>query len=191
MAILFLAAFIGIPILEIAIFIEVGSRIGVLPTVAITIATAVAGTLLLRAQGLATLERARTQMDRGEMPTEELFDGVCLLIAGGCLLTPGFFTDALGLLLFIPPVRQYLRRVFAAHVARSGHTRIVIDGEEVRPGRQPRQGREQGPIIEGEFTEVVEKDDEQDRDNSGGPDGARRGIADSRWGKTSGPRHRE
>ena len=186
MAILLLALFIGIPILEIAIFIEVGSRIGVFPTVAITIATAFAGTLMLRAQGLATLARARAQMDRGEMPREELFDGLCLLIAGACLLTPGFFTDALGLLLFVPAVRRLLRRTIAAHIARSGRTRIIIDGEEVTPGgRRPPRG--QGPIIEGEYTEVDDSDDAsgQAPDDRGIADN--REIADSRWGRRPGP----
>jgi len=179
MAILLLAAFIGIPILEIAIFIEVGSRIGVFPTIALTIATAVAGTLLLRAQGLATLARARAQMDRGEMPREELFDGLCLLIAGACLLTPGFFTDAVGLLLFIPAVRRVLRQVIAAHIARSGHTRIVIDGEEIHPGRRPPQGGK-GPIIEGEFTEV---DDAPGEPSESGKISDSRSPSDSRWGR--------
>lgn len=182
MAILLLVAFIGIPIIEIALFIEVGSRIGVIPTIALTIATAVAGTLLLRTQGLATLSRARAQMDRGEMPREELFDGLCLLIAGGCLLTPGFFTDAVGLLLFIPAVRHLLRRTIASRMAQSEHTRIIIDGEEIRPGRRPQPGGGRGPIIEGEFTEV----DDSDTTPRESADG--RKISDSRWGKTPGSR---
>lgn len=172
MAILLLAAFIGIPILEIAIFIEVGSRIGVLPTVTITIATAVAGTLLLRAQGLATLERARAQLDRGELPKDELFDGLCLLIAGACLLTPGFFTDVLGLLLFIPPFRQFLRRFFAAYVRRSGRARVIIDGEELRPGERSRQAGKRGTVIDAEYTEIVDEDFPSDRslDDRSGPE---------------------
>lgn len=183
MAIVLLIAFIGIPILEIAIFIEVGSRIGVFPTIALTIATAVAGTLLLRMQGMATMSRARAQMDRGEMPREELFDGLCLLLAGMCLLTPGFFTDALGLLLFVPAVRHLLRRMIAARIAHSGHTRIVIDGEEIRPGGRPSPGHtpgrsQGGPIIDAEFTEVDETASDPDPTDDG------RKLSDSRWGKS-------
>lgn len=178
MAILLLVAFIGIPILEIAIFIEVGSRIGVVPTIVLTLATAVAGTVLLRTQGLATLARARAQMDRGEMPKDELFDGVCLLLAGACLLTPGFFTDAIGLLLFVPAVRRILQRMMAARISQSAHTRIVIDGEEINPsGRRPPRGK--GPIIEGEFTEV--DDDPSRNGRNQGSDG--RKLTDSRWGR--------
>src|SRR3546814_9080514 len=80
--------------------IQVGSAIGVWPTIALTVATTLAGSLLLRAQGLATLLRARAQMDKGELPAREMFEGVCLVLAGGLLTVPGFVTDTLGLLLF-------------------------------------------------------------------------------------------
>src|SRR3546814_4420041 len=86
MALILLAAlFIGMPLLEIAVFIQVGSAIGVWPTIALTVATTLAGSLLLRAQGLATLLRARAQMDKGELPAREMFEGVCLVLAGGLL----------------------------------------------------------------------------------------------------------
>src|SRR3546814_8451455 len=99
MALILLAAlFIGMPLLEIAVFIQVGSAIGVWPTIALTVATTLAGSLLLRAQGLATLLRARAQMDKGELPAREMFEGVCLVLAGGLLTVPGFVTDTLGLL---------------------------------------------------------------------------------------------
>src|SRR3546814_10773500 len=99
----------GMPLREIAVFIQVGSAIGVWPTIARTVATTRAGSLLLRAQGLATLLRARAQMDKGELPAREMLEGVCLVLAGGLLTVPGFVTDTLGLLLVIPPVRHMLR----------------------------------------------------------------------------------
>ncbi len=148
MAILLLAAFIGVPLVEIAVFVQVGGWIGLGPTLALVVLTAVLGTWQLRAQGLATLLRARDQIDRGALPTRELFDGACLLVAGALLLTPGFVTDAAGFLLFLPPVRDLLRELLARYVRTSLETRSVIHGEEVGPGGA------QGPIIDGEFRDV-------------------------------------
>ena len=148
MAILLLAAFIGVPLVEIAVFVQVGGWIGLGPTLALVVLTAVLGTWQLRAQGLATLLRARDQIDRGALPTRELFDGACLLVAGAPLLTPGFVTDAAGFLLFLPPVRDLLRGLLARYVRTSLETRSVIHGEEVGPGGA------QGPIIDGEFRDV-------------------------------------
>ena len=102
MAIVLLAAFIAVPVIEIALFIEVGGRIGLWSTVAIVIVTAFAGTTLLRIQGLSVLRRAQESATRNELPVQEVFDGLCLLVAGVLLLTPGFFTDALGFTLFVP-----------------------------------------------------------------------------------------
>lgn len=147
MALLLLAAFIGVPLIEIAVFIEVGGRIGLWPTLAIIILTAVVGTFLLRLQGLMTLRRAQQALDRGELPLKEVFDGACLLVAGVLLLTPGFITDAMGVLLFLPGVRALLRRLLAhrlrVHVAGGPAGRTpdddIIEGEwqEVRPQAPP------------------------------------------------------
>jgi UPF0716 protein FxsA len=155
--ILLVVLFIGLPLLEIAVFIEVGGIIGVWATIGLIIATTVAGSLLLRAQGLATLTRARAQMDAGHLPAREIFDGFCVVLAAGLLVLPGFVTDALGLLLFLPPVRDLLRlmitRRIAAKAAR-GEARIFVDGIEV--GR--RRGRS-GKVIEGEYEDITEEDD--------------------------------
>ena len=113
-----LGAFILVPLIEIAVFIQVGGWIGLWPTLALIVLTAVLGTWQLRAQGIATLARARSQMERGVMPARELFDGLCLLVAGALLLTPGFVTDAVGGLLFVPPLRDFLRRMIGRHLLR-------------------------------------------------------------------------
>ena len=117
-----LIALIGIPLMEIWVFIEVGGRIGATSTIAIILLTGVAGALLLRIQGLGVLLRARKTMEQGLTPVAEVLDGVCLIIAGLVLLTPGFVTDAIGAVLFIPPVRRaiavwVLGRVQARHRA--------------------------------------------------------------------------
>lgn len=160
--ILLVLVFIGIPLLEIAVFIEVGGMIGVWPTIGLTVATALAGSLMLRHQGLATLMRARAQMDRGELPARELFEGVCLVLAGALLLVPGFVTDAIGLMLFFPPFRRLLRLLIARHVAAKaarGEARIFVDGVEVG-----RRGRKEGGIIEGEYEDVTDDDRDPPQD---------------------------
>ncbi len=159
MALILLAVFIGVPLLEVVVFIEVGGVLGVWPTIAATVATALAGSLLLRAQGLATLMRARAQMDQGQLPARELFEGLCLVLAGALLLVPGFVTDVLGLLLFVPPMRDLLRRFIAqrlAQSARHGRARVFVDGQEINPNAWERtKGKKGGGrIIEGEFEEV-------------------------------------
>ena len=159
MGLILLAAFIGVPLLEIAVFIQVGEVIGLWPTLGAVVLTAVIGTWCLRAQGLATLARARAQIDRGALPTRELFDGACLLVAGALLLTPGFVTDTVGFLLFLPPVREALRGVLSRYVEGRMESRVYVDGEEVQragPG-SPRRGR--GPVIEGEYDEIEDPED--------------------------------
>ena len=164
MGLLLLAAFIAVPLLEIAVFIEVGDRIGLGATLVLVVVTAILGTWQLRTQGLATLARARVHLDRGVLPADELFDGVCLLFAGALLLTPGFVTDSIGFLLFLAPFRALLRRLARDRIARSargaggghprgGTTRVWVNGEEVR--------RPTGPddIIDGDFQDVTPDDD--------------------------------
>ena len=122
MAIVLLAAFIAVPVIEIALFIEVGGWIGLWPTIAIVVVTAFAGTTLLRIQGLAVLQRAQESAARNELPMQEVFDGLCLLVAGVLLLTPGFFTDALGFTLFVPVLRKLAGLGIWRWLARNGHT---------------------------------------------------------------------
>lgn len=102
---------LAVPLAEIATFVLVGSKIGVLPTIGLVIVTAIAGATLLRVQGLGTLARIRAQMDRGEMPGRDLVHGLMIMVAGVLLLMPGFITDTLGLLLFIPAIRDRVWRL--------------------------------------------------------------------------------
>ena len=166
MGILLLVAFIGVPIVEIAVFIKVGGVLGLWPTLGLVVLTAVLGTWQLRAQGLATLMRAREQVERGALPTRELFDGACLLVAGALLLTPGFITDAAGFLLFFPPVRDILLGLLARHVQTRMQTRVFVDGEEVSTGGP------NGPVIDGEYRDVTEPAHPNGPKRGSGPDGA-------------------
>ena len=100
--------FIFIPIIEIAIFITVGSNIGILNTIAIILLTAVIGIYFFRRQGLSLLFNAQRNMAQGIMPTEEIKGGIFLLISGLLLITPGFFTDCVGFLMFLRPVQNFI-----------------------------------------------------------------------------------
>ncbi len=142
MHIVLLALLIAVPLLEIALFIDVGEAIGLWPTLGLVVATAILGSWQLRHQGLATLGRARAQLDRGHLPTRELFDGFCLVIAGALLLTPGFLTDTLGFALFVPPLRDALRRAVAR--------RFTVVGQG--GGRMDGGGR----VIEGEYHDLTD-----------------------------------
>jgi UPF0716 protein FxsA len=155
-ALLFLAAFIGIPLIEVAIFIQVGSRIGALWTVGLCLLTAVIGSTMIRHQGLGVLNRAREQMARDEPPVKEVFEGFCLLVAGALLLTPGFLTDALGGLLLLPPVRQALYGRVAQHIEVRARTRAGA-----APGRGPRGPRGRGPTIEGDYEDLTPGEEER------------------------------
>ncbi len=154
MAIVLLLVFVITPIVEIAVFIQIGGEIGLWSTLAIVIITAMAGTALLRAQGLATFAGAQESLARGEFPIRQVFDGACLLVAGALLLTPGFVTDAIGLALFLPPVRDLLRRWAMARGRFQVHTGQDHAGQDnTGTGAGPRPGREDG-VVEGEFREV-------------------------------------
>jgi UPF0716 protein FxsA len=135
------ALFILIPIIEIYLLIQVGGVIGAIPTVAMVVFTAVLGGLLMRHQGLYTLTRVQTALGRGELPTVAMLEGVVIMISGALLLTPGFFTDTLGFLGLIPPLRQWL----ILKVLERGVIHTV--GPEVRP-----HGPDSSPrTLEGEY----------------------------------------
>lgn len=165
MPILILLAFLCIPIAEIAVFIKAGQIIGLGWTLAVVVLTAVIGTALLRRQGLKVLTQTQQKLDRGELPVGELFDGICLLIAGALLLTPGFITDCVGFALFIPPVRQLLGTFVLSRFLKSGSSRVWVNGEEVGPGTMagggPGRRGGRGPIIDGEYTDVTEPDGDE------------------------------
>jgi len=103
-----LAIFILVPIFELYLLIQVGSHIGALNTILLVLLTAGIGVALLRKQGVSTLQKVQSQMQRGELPAVSMLEGMLLFFAGALLLTPGFFTDSIGFLLMIPPLRKML-----------------------------------------------------------------------------------
>jgi len=158
MGFLTLPAFIGIPIIEIALFIQVGGFIGLWPTIILVIFTAIVGTSLLRYQGLSTLRRFQSTMQSGQMPLGPVFDGLCLVLAGAFLLTPGFFTDGIGFLLFVPPVRRALGHWLSMRieVQATQHSSAGMHWPGEGPSHHPSKGDDGSTIIiDGDFEEVA------------------------------------
>lgn len=173
-------AFVLVPIAEIAVFIEVGGMIGLWPTLGIVILTALLGTSLLRAQGLAAFGRAQAAMSEGRLPVEEVVQGFCLVIAGALLLTPGFLTDIAGFLLFVHPVRLMLARAAMKWFAKNGtvHVHTHAGFAQHRPGGDPRRQTPGDMIVEGEAEEVAARPPAADNDDAPG-DGSPKGAG--RW----------
>jgi UPF0716 protein FxsA len=116
-AVLFLVViFIVVPIAELYVIIKVGEAIGLVPTLVLLLADAVLGSLLLRHQGRAAWIRFNRALAEGRLPHKEVFDGVLVIMGGALLLTPGFLTDILGLILLIPPTRALVRAMSARFV---------------------------------------------------------------------------
>ena len=146
--------FVAVPLIEIALFIEVGGFLGLPTTLAIVIVTAFLGTWLVRAQGATALNQVRGSFSNMQDPSEPLANGAMILFAGALLLTPGFFTDAVGFLLLFPPFRaaafKYVKSRVTVQTFSTGappHQRQnppenVIDGEytEVSPDKPPSNG---------------------------------------------------
>ena len=123
-----------VPLVEIYLLIQVGSLIGAWPTILAVVLTAVIGSMLIRQQGLSTLQRARQGMAAGHLPAMEMMEGIALLISGAFLLTPGFFTDAVGFLLLVPMVRRGL----IAALMRSSVVLYTQSSGDAREHRGPR-----------------------------------------------------
>lgn len=108
--------FLAIPLIEIAVFVAVGSRIGVFPTVGLVILSGIAGSVLLRIQGFGIMARIRRETDAGRAPGREMAHGAMIILAGVLLIIPGFVSDIFGLLLFIPPVRDLAWRFLRSRI---------------------------------------------------------------------------
>jgi UPF0716 protein FxsA len=138
-----LVAFVVVPLVEIYVLIQVGQAIGAWWTILILVADSILGTWLVRREGGRAWRALQDALGSGRMPARELADGALILIGGTLMLTPGFVTDVLGIVLILPFTRPVARRLLAAVVAR----RLVI----IPPGgRGPRDG---GPIVPGEVSE--------------------------------------
>ncbi|MFW2542827.1 FxsA family protein [Primorskyibacter sp. 2E107] len=148
-------AFLMVPLIEIALFIQVGGLIGLWPTLGIVVITAIIGTYMVKQQGRAAIANLQSSFSRLENPSEPLAHGAMILVSGALLLTPGFFTDAVGFALLLPAVRV---AVFAWLRKRVKVTSFEMGGEmhvnRGGPQRDPHPSARGGDVIDGEFTEV-------------------------------------
>lgn len=140
---------ISVPIAEIAVFLMVGSEIGVLPTILLIVGTAIVGAILLRQQGLAALMALQGDIKAGRVPAASIGHALAVGIAGVLLLTPGFITDMMGLILFIPAVRRAMFRSVSN----------AVKVERVRP-QAPGRPRTHGRVIELDSREYGPANDE-------------------------------
>ena len=122
--------FIVLPVAELYVIIQVGQAIGVLPTIALLLLDSVLGAALLRSQGRAAWRRFNEALSLGRVPAREVFDGAMVILGGAFLITPGFITDVIGLLLLIPPTR----RLFRGLVSRLAWSRAGFTVRAVRRG---------------------------------------------------------
>lgn len=141
----FLLLFIVLPLFELWLIIKVGSLVGAWPAVALVVATAVIGMLVLRHQGLNTLLRGRQRMAEGELPAEEMLEAMMLTLGGVLLVVPGFVTDVVGSLVLVPPLRRWL-------AARAVSRMVVVGGFGPMGGAR-------GNTVEGEFWRHGKTDD--------------------------------
>jgi UPF0716 protein FxsA len=136
-----IVVFIVVPLAELYVIIQVGQAIGALPTIAILLLDSVLGSMLLRAQGRAVWRRFNAALAAGRMPHREVVDGVLVIFGGAFLITPGFITDVVGVVLLLPPTRALVRAWLARRLARRVSVGVV-DGTATErhdpPGRLER-----------------------------------------------------
>jgi UPF0716 protein FxsA len=146
-------AFLLVPLIEIGLFIQIGGWIGLWPTLAIVVLTAILGTYLVKSQGIMALNNLRGSFSRLEDPSEPLAHGAMILLAGALLLTPGFFTDGVGFALLAPPVRSALIAYMRKHIKvqrfemGTGSEAYYHDA----PSKRPRD-----TVIDGDYHELSE-----------------------------------
>ena len=137
-----IAIFVVIPIIEISLFIEIGSIIGSFYTITLIFLTAIVGVFFVRQQGISTIQKLASQLRNLEAPVQTMFEGLVILIAGILLITPGFFTDALGFLGLIPVSRIIFIKLVASYML----------------SRYGNQNNQHDSTIEGDYIEI---DDEE------------------------------
>ena len=143
---LLVAALVIVPIVEIWVLLQVGQLLGVLQTVVLLVVMSLLGAYLLRREGARTWRAFRTALASGRLPAAEVADGGLVILGGALLLTPGFATDAFGLLCVLPPTRAVLRQLLTRQVAKRLSVGAVLGG-----GRRPSSRRRSAsPVVDGE-----------------------------------------
>ncbi|PST87474.1 membrane protein FxsA [Photobacterium jeanii] len=172
--------FIVVPIVEIALFVQVGGVLGMWPTIGLVLVTAIVGASLVRSQGIATLLSVQSRLQQGELPAQQIVEGVMLAVAGVLLLTPGFMTDILGMAVLLPAPRAYLAKQLMSRVkvqsmgSGAGFSGSFGGGQGFQQHQQgpfdqqdpfSRSRNESGDVFDGEFERKDEnkKDDDSPR----------------------------
>lgn len=140
---------LGVPLIEIALFVQIGGYIGVWATLACVILTAAAGALLLRAQAAAVISGIRQAAAEGRNPADQLIHGLLLFAAALLLLTPGFFTDAVGFALLVPSVRAWIIREFGRHVSMQAVHFASRTGQTANAGTETIDGHAEDVFSDG------------------------------------------
>jgi UPF0716 protein FxsA len=125
---LLLLLIIVVPAAEIGVLLWSGNTIGFWPTLLMIILTGVLGTYLAKREGLQTIRRVQEQMRIGQVPGQALLDGICILVGGTLLLTPGFITDITGFLMLFPPTRKFFKLLIANSIRKriqKGNIKII------------------------------------------------------------------
>ena len=156
--------FLVVALIEIAMFIVIGGEIGVIATLAMVLVTAIAGSLLLRQQGIATLNRIRSELEQNRLPARPIADGAMIAVAGLLLLTPGFFTDFCGFLLFVPGVRSAIFSYLSSRI-----TMVHAGSGGFGAGQAQHRGGTNRPGPDGGVTIDLDEDDFQSRPRSDSP----------------------
>lgn len=154
---LLVVLFIVVPIVELWLIIEIGGLIGVLPTIALLLADALLGSLLLRHQGRGAWRRFNEALAERRFPGREVADGLMIAVGGTLLLTPGFITDVFGLFLLIPPTRAIARRLLRRYASR----RFVVVGTGVPGSTPPHHDQARRPYDFDGTAEEIDPDDPQ------------------------------
>src|SRR5207302_6709976 len=124
--------FIVVPLAELYVIVQVSHVLGVVPTLAVLFLVSICGAWLVKREGLGLWQRAQAKVNAGQVPGRELVDGLMILLAGALLLTPGFLTDAVGVLLLLPPVRAALRALTTRRMARRAEIVVYQNGPTYR-----------------------------------------------------------
>ena len=146
---MFFLIFIGVPIIEVILFIIIGEQIGLWNTIFIIIITGIIGAILVKSQGISTLNKAMEEIKLNKVPINSIVEGIAILIAGAFLLTPGFFTDTLGCVLLIPKSRNIIIKYLFSYLKKKSFSEK----------KNKNDFNEKNKIFEGSFEEV--DDDEK------------------------------
>ncbi len=146
---MFFLFFIGIPLIEVMLFITIGKYIGLWNTILIIIITGIIGAILVKSQGVSTLKKGLEEIQSNKIPIQSMVQGIAIIIAGAFLLTPGFLTDTLGAILLIPPFRSKIAGFVIEYLKKRSTFRTPFD-QNLKNTKETKDGK----IFEGKYKEI-------------------------------------